>query len=90
MSKIRFGILITSDRSSRNERPDATTPILAQEIEELGWIVERTEIVPDQIEDIQSVLMNWSDSVSLDIILTSGGTGFAPRDVTPGGNPGGY
>lgn len=83
MSPIRFGILISSDRSSRNERADGTTPLLTQKIEELGWIVEKSAIVPDEVDDIKSILITWADQNHLDVILTSGGTGFAPRDVTP-------
>lgn len=46
-------------------------------------IVEKTAIVPDELEDIESILSSWSDSESLQLILTTGGTGFARRDVTP-------
>lgn len=45
--------------------------------------VEKTAIVPDELEDIESILSSWSDSESLQLILTTGGTGFARRDVTP-------
>jgi len=48
-----------------------------------GWTVERQVLVPDELAAIKATLMNWADVVRLDLILTTGGTGFAPRDVTP-------
>jgi molybdopterin adenylyltransferase len=83
MTQIQVGILIVSDRSFKRERADATTPLLIQEINRLGWEVKLTDLVPDEINLISEKLVEWSDRHSLDIILTSGGTGFAPRDVTP-------
>jgi len=80
---IRFAILTVSDRSSRGERPDASGPALAELMKSQGWQVVRQEIVPDEISAIQEILQAWADSGETDIILTTGGTGFAPRDVTP-------
>jgi molybdopterin adenylyltransferase len=81
--KIRVGIMITSDRSYKNERPDATTPLLTEKANQMGWNVVKTCIVPDEIKPISETLMDWCDRDQVDIILTSGGTGFSPRDVTP-------
>jgi molybdenum cofactor synthesis domain-containing protein len=50
---------------------------------EQGWLVNRMEIVPDDFQLLIDTLIDWSDSGELDIILTTGGTGFGPRDVTP-------
>jgi molybdenum cofactor synthesis domain-containing protein len=83
MSSIQVGILITSDRSFKGERQDLTTQILAKKIYDLGWSVNKSSIVPDEIEVIAGTIIDWVDNQNLDIILTSGGTGFSPRDVTP-------
>ena len=80
---IRFGILICSDRSARNERPDRTGPLLGDFIKTKKWEVVRSEIVPDILDTIGETLTRWVDQDDLDVILTSGGTGFSPRDVTP-------
>src|SRR5690242_8725846 len=80
---VRVGILTVSDRSARGERPDITGPALVAEITRLEWQSVRTVVVPDEIDQIREVLTTWSDSAGLDLILTNGGTGFAPRDVTP-------
>jgi molybdopterin adenylyltransferase len=80
---MRFGILTISDRSSRGERPDASGPALLEAIVAQGWQVLRMHIVPDNSSDIRQVLLDWSDSGDLDVILTTGGTGFSPRDLTP-------
>lgn len=83
MSAIRFGILTVSDRSSQGIRPDASGPALEEAVSHQGWVVARTLIVPDELEMIRSTLETWSDAGDLDVILTTGGTGFSPRDVTP-------
>lgn len=80
---IRFAILTVSDRSSRGERPDASGPALAELVRSQGWQVARQEIVPDELETIRSMLESWSEAGDVDVILATGGTGFAPRDVTP-------
>ncbi|NPV55966.1 MAG: MogA/MoaB family molybdenum cofactor biosynthesis protein [Anaerolineae bacterium] len=80
---INVAILIVSDRSSRGEREDATGPLLSEYISSLGWHVAAIEIVPDEAEMIKHYLVSWSDTPGIDIILTSGGTGFTPRDITP-------
>jgi molybdopterin adenylyltransferase len=83
LQMIRFGILIISDRSSRGEREDLSGPALMKEITRPDWLVAKTGLVPDEIELIRHTLQEWADSGSVDIILTSGGTGFTARDVTP-------
>ena len=80
---IRFGILTLSDRSARGERADSSGPALARLIEGEGWSVIRQSLLPDDESSIRQILIDWSDSSELDIILTTGGTGFSPRDVTP-------
>jgi len=80
---IRFGILTASDRSSRGERLDQTSPALEKVIRSVNWLVMRVAIVPDDFQVIKDTLISWSDGDDLDIILTTGGTGFSPRDNTP-------
>ncbi len=80
---IRFGILTASDRSARGERPDASGPALAERVRAEGWSVVQTAILPDDRSALAETLRQWADSGSLDVILVTGGTGFAPRDVTP-------
>jgi molybdenum cofactor synthesis domain-containing protein len=80
---IRIGILTISDRSSRGERPDESGPALVKAVNQQGWQVIRNGILPDEIELIMNSLIEWADSGDMDVILTSGGTGFSPRDITP-------
>lgn len=80
---IRFGILTLSDRSSRGERADSSGPALARLIEAQGWSVAKQSLLPDDESAIRDILISWADSAELDVILTTGGTGFSPRDVTP-------
>ena len=80
---IRFGILTASDRSARGERPDASGPALAERVRAEGWSVVQTAILPDDRSALAETLRQWADRGSLDVILVTGGTGFAPRDVTP-------
>jgi molybdenum cofactor synthesis domain-containing protein len=83
MPTLHFAILITSDRSFKGERQDSTIQILTDKIIELGWQVQKSSIVPDEIEIISTRLIDWVDNEHIDIILTSGGTGFSSRDITP-------
>jgi molybdenum cofactor synthesis domain-containing protein len=80
---IRFGILTLSDRSARGERPDTSGLELARLIRAQGWSVDKQQILPDDESAIRDTLLNWADNGELDVILTTGGTGFSPRDVTP-------
>lgn len=80
---IRFGILTLSDRSARGERADASGPALADLIRAENWSVAEQAILPDDEFAIRAKLMEWADSGRFDVILTTGGTGFALRDVTP-------
>jgi len=80
---IRFGILTLSDRSSRGERPDASGPALARLILTENWSVAKQALLPDDESAIRAILSEWADSAEMDVILTTGGTGFSPRDVTP-------
>jgi len=82
--KIRVGILTVSDRASRGEYEDQSGPEVRRLVEDkLNAQVVAQEIVPDEQPIIEEVLKRWADEMDLELILTTGGTGFAPRDVTP-------
>jgi molybdopterin adenylyltransferase len=80
---LRIGILTVSDRSSRGERADLSGPALADFVRARGWLASLLDVVPDDHLTIASTLTAWCARGDLDILLTTGGTGFAPRDVTP-------
>lgn len=80
---IRFGIVTISDRSSRGEREDLSGPALSKLVTSQGWDVCVVSIIPDEFEAIKKNLTELCDQGLVDIILTTGGTGFAPRDITP-------
>ncbi len=80
---VRVAILTVSDRSSRGERPDASGPALIKFCEGNGWTVANVAILPDDQIAISAKLVEWADNERIDLVLTTGGTGFAPRDVTP-------
>jgi molybdenum cofactor synthesis domain-containing protein len=81
--RLQIGILTVSDRSARGERPDASGPAIAEAITAQGWTVTRRAVVADDLAAIRDLLSDWADNAGLDVILTTGGTGFAPRDITP-------
>ena len=83
---IRAGIMTLSDRSSRGEYEDRSGPAIRKALEgaaDLSFAWERMEILPDEEELISSTLRRWCDEDRLDLVLTTGGTGPAPRDRTP-------
>jgi molybdopterin adenylyltransferase len=77
------GVLVISDKGWRGERFDKSGPVAKEVISRLGIEVVKYEVVPDETEIISTRLREWSDVLGLDLILTSGGTGLSPRDVTP-------
>ena len=78
-----LGILTISDRGSTGEYEDRSGPLIAQTIEErTPWHISQQAVIPDDFDTISNTLRLWS-TAGLHLILTSGGTGFAPRDVTP-------
>ncbi len=82
MRKIRAGIITVSDRASRGERNDVSGPEIARWAENMDIEIVEEAIVPDEIPDIRKSLTDFVEK-GFDLILTTGGTGFAPRDVTP-------
>jgi len=80
---MQVAILTVSDRGARGEYEDRSGPILAEIIQnKTPWQVSHRAIVPDEKTEIANTLIQWCNA-GVNLILTSGGTGFAPRDITP-------
>jgi molybdenum cofactor synthesis domain-containing protein len=80
---LRAKILVLSDAAAGGRREDRSGPAVRELLEKRGWIVGALEVLPDEKDRIQSTLLAWTDSDDCDAVFTSGGTGLAPRDVTP-------
>ena len=79
----RAAVITVSDRCHRGERLDESGPAVAALLEEAGYKVAVTGLVPDEERDIMAALIQIADMDLADLIVTTGGTGFASRDVTP-------
>ena len=79
----RVAILTISDAGSRGERPDTSGDSISERMARDGFIQVRRDIVPDERQLISEKLSEWCDSGEVDLVLTTGGTGLGPRDVTP-------
>ena len=79
----KAAVITISDRSFHGERPDLAGPAVAGALNAAGYEVCHTDLVPDEIELIQKALCHAADDLDIGLIITTGGTGFAPRDVTP-------
>lgn len=82
-SHIRAGVLTISDKGAQGLRTDESGEILVRMLEDKGYAVCVREIVPDDCVRISGTLIRWVDGERLNLIVTSGGTGLTPRDVTP-------
>ena len=82
-SVYRLGILTISDKGSRGERLDTSGEVIREIFEHTDFRVIDYQVVPDEAENIAQKLMRWADEDAVDLILTTGGTGLSPRDVTP-------
>lgn len=82
MNNIKIGIITVSDRSSRGEREDLSGPEIRNWCEKMNFTASEEIIIPDDTDTIKKTLIDFSDR-GIDLILTTGGTGFAPRDNTP-------
>ena len=76
-------VLTVSDKGSRGERQDTSGPALQEVLTAHHFTVAATAIVPDRIDAIQETLLAWIDQQAIDLVVTTGGTGVAPTDVTP-------
>lgn len=79
----KAAVLTVSDRSFRGERPDEGGPLVAGILEEAGFLIAYTAIVPDEQVQIEAAMCEIADNHMADLLISTGGTGFAPRDVTP-------
>jgi len=82
MKNIKIAIITVSDRSSRGERSDLSGPELKKWSDKMNFTISDELIIPDEIDIIKKSLIELCNK-NIDLILTTGGTGFAPRDVTP-------
>ena len=80
---IRVAILTISDSTVAGTREDRSGPALAEKVQALGWSVVAREVHPDEQAQIATAMIQWIDQDRADVVLTTGGTGLAPRDVTP-------
>lgn len=82
---IRLAVVTISDKSSRGERDDSAGPAISETLLAAGLAVETVDyrVVPDEQDTIQRAIVEFSDRADVDLVLTTGGTGLAPRDVTP-------
>jgi len=80
---MKAAVLTISDKGSVGQRKDTSGPAVAEVLKTIGAEVVKYEIVPDEIEIISGRLREYADSLGIDLIITTGGTGVAPRDLTP-------
>jgi molybdopterin adenylyltransferase len=80
---IGVGVLTVSDSATAGQREDVSGPEVRRRCTELGWTVLVSDVVPDTREEIAARLLEWADSRRFQLVLTTGGTGIAKRDVTP-------
>ncbi len=76
-------VITVSDRSSRGEQEDVSGAVLIELLKESGAQVVATEIVPDDLAPLAEKLCRYADRSDVNLIVTTGGTGFSPRDMTP-------
>ena len=78
----QIGVLTLSDKGSQGQRVDESGPVVEELLAPVGEVVH-VAILPDDIASISTLLIAWTDQEKLDLIVTTGGTGLSPRDVTP-------
>ncbi len=79
----KAAILVISDKASLGQREDKSGEVIAEILEQNGFDVIEKKIVPDEKDQIVAVLKEWSEKEEIPLIITTGGTGVSPRDVTP-------
>jgi molybdopterin adenylyltransferase len=80
---LNIGILTISDKGSQGQRPDKSGEVIKDSLSKIDSTIIKYEVVPDELEVISGKLIEWADKGSVDVILTTGGTGLSQRDVTP-------
>ena len=83
MEPIRAGVVTVSDKGYAGEREDVSGPLLADLLRKMGAEVVIQTVVPDEESQIKQILVSLADEAQVDLVVTTGGTGPAPRDVTP-------
>ena len=77
------GIIVASDKGSRGERVDRSGEVIREMMIAHGYTVAEKVIIPDEFEELKDMMIRMSDEKKVHLILSTGGTGFSPRDVTP-------
>ncbi len=80
---IKVAAIIASDTRSKGINKDETVPVLKNFVKKQGWNFVDSSIIPDEMDKLEKAMIYYADNKKVDLILTSGGTGFAKRDVTP-------
>jgi len=80
---ISAGVITVSDKGSRGEREDKSGMEVVNLLKDIGADIVQTAIIPDEVDQIKKILVEYADIRNLDLIITTGGTGVSPRDVTP-------
>lgn len=83
MTEYTAGIITASDKGSKGEREDLSGAVIEEILENAGYHVRRKTIVPDEVGPLQKEMRYMADRLKLNLIITTGGTGFSPRDITP-------
>ena len=81
--KYTAAVITISDKGARGERVDTSGPAVRAMLEQAGFAVRYTSVIPDEREEIERELIKCADELGLGLVMTTGGTGFSPRDVTP-------
>ena len=80
---LRAAVITLSDKGSRGEREDKSGPLIVEMLTAAGYVVEETMLLPDEARALKAQLIRLADGRQVNLILTTGGTGFSPRDITP-------
>ncbi|MBS4032316.1 MAG: MogA/MoaB family molybdenum cofactor biosynthesis protein [Clostridiales bacterium] len=83
MERFSVAILTASDKGSRGERDDESGRVIREMVEAVGGNVEAYDVVPDDFDTLRDKLIKYADSLGVNLVLTTGGTGLSPRDNTP-------
>ncbi len=82
-TEIRAAVITLSDKGAKGEREDLSGKTIVDFIEGMGGVVVSYDIIPDEVDTLRKILIDKSDGGSVNLILTTGGTGLSPRDITP-------
>ena len=79
----KVGIITASDKGASGNRIDKSSDVIREMVKEQGWQVTEYVVLPDDQELLEKTMIDWCDNKKVDLLLTTGGTGFAKRDITP-------